>query len=353
MRGERYRPSGSGEAIALFLVIKKHIGPMPELLPEDSLGLDELERRRTRNRNRPVDPRTWKAALALEIEQLWFIRKFGLDHCALLTLVFDPLTGGATGATNVTPEDAQDCFKAAWKHLLPQLFRAYVAVLDFHRSGQIHFHVLVACQFNIRDGWDFAIDEQHRAIQKRAKKEKRKLTTDELGASRMLTRRMTSSSLTKDVWQRLREKLPDLGYRKNFPFELKPVRDPVRLARYLARAYKQSQAARELRPPHSWCRRFSKSYPRCVDNKLRFSPVGPSARLFRQKKSAVGSAFGFSDIGEMIDAFGKSWEYTFRSVLSPVNPVDPQGFFSWQRTELWTRAEEYRRHQKWAWLHAA
>src|SRR5881296_461985 len=105
---------------------------------EDCLGLDELERRRTRRiGSPPTNPADWKAGLALQIEIFLFIvLVFGLDHCGLLTLIFQHRRNGPP----VSPQHAQTLFKNAWRHLLPKFFVAYIAVMDFHRSGQIHLH---------------------------------------------------------------------------------------------------------------------------------------------------------------------------------------------------------------------
>src|SRR6266404_4150695 len=128
-------------------------------LVEDYLGLDELERRRARRIGLPpTNPADWKAGLALQIEIFLFITLvFGTDHCGLLTLIFERRRGGPP----VSSQRAQTLFKNACRHFLPKFFLAYIAVMDFHRSGKIHFHLVVALGTNIRAGWDFEIDNQH------------------------------------------------------------------------------------------------------------------------------------------------------------------------------------------------
>jgi hypothetical protein len=313
------------------------IDPLP--LVEDFLGLDELERRRTRRSGLPpTDPGDWKAGLALQLEIFLFITLvFGLDHCGLLTLIFQHRRGGPP----IPPSLAQAIFKNACRHLFPKFFLAYIAIMDFHRSGKIHLHLVVALRINIRAGWNFENDDQHRALQKRIRDEGRRATPDELQQLRFLSRRLTSNQEVKSLFSELRRELKKLGFAAAYPFELKPVREPRKLACYLARRFRASKAAHDLRPLRSHCRRFSRRYRRHVDIKCRFSPVGTGATLYRRKKAAVGRAFGISDIRTMISRFGKSWEHALRQILQPVNPSDPDGFFSWQQEELGRRVIEW------------
>lgn len=317
---------------------------IPLLLFQDYLGFDELERRRTRRLALPpTDPADWKAGLALEIEILLFITLvFGIDHCGLLTLIFER----RRGVRPITPAEAQLLFKNAWRHLLPKFFVAYIAVLDFHRSGKIHLHLVVALRINIRAGWDFGIDEQHRALQKLIRDERRRATPEELKQLRSLSRHLTTKPEVKSIWRQLRVGLKALGFASAYPFELKPVREPRKLACYLTRRFRESKAARHLRPAYCHCRRFSHRYKRHVDQKLRFSAVGPSATLYRRKKAAVGRAFGIDDIGQMIQEFGSSWEHKFGEILRPINPCEPNGFFGHQWLKLDNRLEDWRKRYR-------
>lgn len=307
---------------------------------EDQLGRDALESRRIASRNfAKKKPASWKMGLALQIEIEAFIKHYGMEHCGLHTLLFQDPKRRKT----VTPAQAQKLFKKIARWDLPALFRDYIAVLDFHRSGAVHFHLVVACHLKLNEGWRGDLDEQHRALRKRVRDEGRSMTPEELELSRDLCHRMTTNVMVKALLKKLRRGLKAAGFPAAFAFELKPVRNPPGLARYLAGRYRESHARRDLRPPHSRCVRYSKGYQRVMDKKLRFSPVGPSARLFRLKKAAVGAALGISDIGEMISLFGASWEYSFRDILHPVNSWDSQGFFDDQMLKLRRLAALHRR----------
>lgn len=307
---------------------------------EDDLGNQHLEARWQAARNfAPKQSNSWKPGLALQIEIERFIRVYGIDFCALLTLLF----ATPDGVRHMTPKEAQKVFKKAARHFFGKHFKAYTAVLDFHRSGAVHLHLVVALHVNIRDGWDFAVDQQHRDLRDKAKKDGRRMTKVELELARALSRRMTRNRAVKDLFATLRRQLPVFGFPKQYPFELKPVRNPGGLARYLAGRYRESRASK-FRPPHSWCRRFSKGYVRCVDKQMRFSPVGQGATLYRRKKATVGAAFGIHNIGEMIERFGPRWEHDFQSVLQPLNPYDALGFFQWQMDDLRARVEARQPH---------
>jgi hypothetical protein len=316
----------------------------PDWLPiEDELGRQELCRRaEAKRKNPPVIRSSWKPALALEIEILNFIRIYG-PGCALLTLIFPRPKSRQTATA-----EAQEHFRSIAKTLLPKHFRAYITILDFARSGVVHFHLLVACRFNILKGWDKEAEQNDRAIRRTARSENRPLNAQEIKTLRLLARQMVRGNpQTSRLFAELRRNLPKYGLPKRFPFELKPIRDPKAIARYLTTRYRQSHAQRDLRPPKTNCKRMSHSYERCIDPEFRFSfdPVGKAAAHYRRKKAAFGAAFGFCDIGEAIEAFGKSWEYEFRHILQPINPWDPRGFFSHQSVALREAAAA------WHWRH--
>jgi hypothetical protein len=305
---------------------------------EDELGYQDLDARRQAAQNfAPKDPRSWKPALALSIEIEHFIRVYGLDHCALLTLLF----ATANCHHDVSPKDSQEVFKEANRRLFSRLFKAYIAVLDFHRTGAVHLHLVVALHDNIRDDWNFEADRRYRALRDNAKREHRSLTKGELSLSRSLTHKFTSNSNLRALWKALRVALPECGFPSEYPCELKPIRNPVGVAIYLARRYRESHASPQRRPKTRCCR-YSKTCPRCVDKKLRFEPAGESAARYRRKRAAIGTALGFNEIDGLIGMFGPTWEYFFADILQPVNPWHPMGFFSNQWETLRSFAATFR-----------
>src|SRR5262249_23125031 len=158
---------------------------------------------------------------------------------------------------HLCPAQAQALFKRAWRNLFPRFFRAYIGVLDFHRSGKIHLHLIVALDINVRAGWNFEVDTRHRELQKQIRAQHRRATADELKLLSFLAGGLTSNTAVKSLWRDLRVGLKAIGFSSHYPFELKPIREPKKLARYLARRFRESRAARRLRPPHCHCRRFS------------------------------------------------------------------------------------------------
>jgi hypothetical protein len=298
---------------------------------EDALGRDGLEARLRASRNlAPKSPASWKAAFALQTEIMWFVQFYGLEYCALFTLLFSDPHSRRT----VTPAEAQRIFKKAARRLFPEVFVAYIAIMDFHRSGAVHLHLVVALTFPFREGWNFNIDQEHRDLRLKVKAEKR-MTPPELTTCRKLCRQLTTNPLVKRLMKTLRRGLTKMGFPRLYPFELKPVRNPAGLARYLAGRFRESHARRDLRPKGSRCRRFSKSFPRSMDKKLRFSAVTPHARLYRQKCAAFGAALGLTHEG-MIREYGPSWAYLFREILSPLNPYHTDGFFD----DQWAKVRE-------------
>ena len=304
---------------------------------EDMLGQEDLEYQAARRQHHaPKAPGTWRTALLIRVEIERFIKVHGIDNVALLTLLFDH----PRGLTRITPARAQAIFKKAARTLLPRFFPAWIAVFDYHRDGSIHFHLVVSCNFNIRKGWDWDINDRYLELRARVKKGGRRMTHEEQLESRRLCKLLSTNPVVKAVWSRLRKELSDLGFGKDYPAELMPIRNPAGLAVYLAGRYQESRARMDLRPQHSRCVRFS-NVDRCCDQKLRFSPFGEGAARYRRKKAAVGAAFGIGDVLQMQARFGKSWEHEFLDILIPSNSYEPNGFFSRQQKALRERSAPF------------
>ena len=88
-----------------------------------------------------------KSANALSWNVQYFSERFGIDNIGFLTLTF---------------KDHIICYKKAQKrlnsllsHIIKPRYSDYVGVMERQKSGRIHYHFLVNCQKNIRDGINF------------------------------------------------------------------------------------------------------------------------------------------------------------------------------------------------------
>lgn len=88
-----------------------------------------------------------KSASALAWNVKYFVDQFGLEHVGFLTLTFPD---------NVqSPKEAQRRFNSLRTHVLADRYQAHIRILERHKSGRIHYHLLIAVQADIRSGADF------------------------------------------------------------------------------------------------------------------------------------------------------------------------------------------------------
>lgn len=88
-----------------------------------------------------------KSASALAWNVKHFVGQFGLEHVGFLTLTFPDDVK--------SPKEAQRRFNSLRTHVLAERYRAHIRVLERHKSGRIHYHLLIAVASDIRSGADF------------------------------------------------------------------------------------------------------------------------------------------------------------------------------------------------------
>ena len=88
-----------------------------------------------------------KAAAALAWNVQAMVEKWGLERVGFLTLTFSDCV--------VDGREAQRRFNSLSTHVLRGRYPAYIRVLERHKSGRIHYHLLVALDADIRTGFDF------------------------------------------------------------------------------------------------------------------------------------------------------------------------------------------------------
>jgi len=95
----------------------------------------------------------FKTAEKLEVNVLSFVEKFGVDKVGFFTLT----VGDQKGKQFVKVWDAKEAgrrFNNLARRALKR-YRAWIAVLERHQDGSIHFHLLVALGEDIRTGVSF------------------------------------------------------------------------------------------------------------------------------------------------------------------------------------------------------
>ena len=140
-----------------------------------------------------------KSATALEMNIHSFVNHFGVDYCGFLTLTFPDNV--------IDVREASRRFNSMNTHFLREISLGYIGVYERHKSGRIHFHLLVAFDSNIRGGLDFS------AVAKRDYR--------------------TANKSLRSLWALMRRRLPDYGFGRA---ELLPVKTNAKgIARYVAK----------------------------------------------------------------------------------------------------------------------
>ena len=106
-----------------------------------------------------------KSSIALAWNIEYMANKYGLENLGFLTLTFP---------TNITlMSEAQKRFNSLNSNFLNSHYIAHVAVKERHKSGRIHFHLVVVLDDDIRTGFDFeaVAKKDYKSANKRLKKE--------------------------------------------------------------------------------------------------------------------------------------------------------------------------------------
>ena len=98
-----------------------------------------------------------KVMAAIAFNVMMMVEKWGIENCLFLTLTF---------AEHITdPKEAEKRFHSLVTGVLDSSngrYLGWLAVLERHKSGRLHYHVLVACKGNVRGQINFAeIDDEN------------------------------------------------------------------------------------------------------------------------------------------------------------------------------------------------
>lgn len=140
-----------------------------------------------------------KSEFVLKENMKSFISKYGEDKCGFLTLTFSDSV--------FCVKEASRRFNSFRTNFLKRFARAYIGVYERHKSGVIHFHMVVALDSDIRSGFNMDL------VRKRQYRN---------GANKYL----------RGVWATLRTVLPLYGFGRH---QLIPIWSSKGVADYLAK----------------------------------------------------------------------------------------------------------------------
>ncbi len=225
-----------------------------------------------------------------------FIDVFGLNHCALLTLVFP---------RHVTWDRANHAITNVQRILLDPFFQAWISVVELHKDGRPHFHMLLASESDLRTGFDFGARDEAFAIERKAHSQDRPMTPEERIAHRtLLFRSSVDVPALQALWSTLRAKLPHYGCGRSHPGSFEPVRLAVGLSVYLGKSFGEGALPRPFAMKGAHFIRYSRNAPRAANPNFAWS--GENSRRTRCQLARIADVLGVED-GEFASLFGPRW----------------------------------------------
>ena len=285
-------------------------GRPPASLPcQESNNCIEKERRE----DETLSPYRWKCRYRLIMAIEWMVNRYGLNYVGVLTLTFGvPGSGRGSQATRELRELAKelDFVQKRWhslnSNIISKRYRDWILVLEAHKDGVWHIHVVVALDFDIRTGTDIETLTNYKLPywMRRGKH----LRNEALGAE----------------WHFLRE----ICCRYRFGrVELLPIKKTgAALAHYLANYLTKSF---RLIPPGQKSRlvRLSRGVSSRIT--MKFSPVTLGNLIYRTRLKIAASMLHFQDYGDFADYFGPRWNYYIGDNIAdiPVPTEFKEGWF--------------------------
>jgi len=225
-----------------------------------------------------------------------FIKIHGFSKTGFLTLTF---------SDNVADnKEASRRFNSLKTHFFPKHFDEYLLMKERQDRGAWHYHVLVACRKNIRDGIDFD------AIYGRSKNGVRnKIKPDYRSANPYL----------RSLWKSLRENLPSFSFGRS---ELLPIESSAEAAgRYMGKYVSKHIGSRKEEDKGVRLFSCSRSFQRAANTNFAWHTDG--SREWRRKLAYFAKITGIQDFDEMKNLFGPSWAYHLGSYIAQVDTLMP------------------------------
>ena len=241
------------------------------------------------------------------------VKKHGVNHVGLLTLSFGvPGSGRGSEETRELRERAKDLdfVQARWHsfatNVIAKRYEDWICVLEPHKDGVWHLHVVVATKADIRTGTDIET-----------------LTNYKLPYWQRRGKHLRNEALAAE-WRALRETCCKYRFGRA---ELLPIeKTGEALARYVAGYLSKSFGLVPSGPKHRSVR-----YSRSVSQKItmRFSPHTLGNLIHRTRLKLAASMLHFQEYGDFADFFGPRWHYYLGDIIasSPVPFVFAKGQF--------------------------
>jgi hypothetical protein len=120
-----------------------------------------------------------------------------------------------------------------WRRLFKEMFGHYIVIVEFTKSGRVHFHVIVQVHDDIRTGFDFTAYAEYKRLNEKYNAEGKPLTIKErrdhgdiIGANHAL----------RAIWKKLDRGLTRFGFGP--VYDIFPIEtNEVAVSRYVTKEF--------------------------------------------------------------------------------------------------------------------
>jgi hypothetical protein len=221
-----------------------------------------------------------------------FCELMGFESVGFLTITFPE---------HLTWKEAERRFNNYNRRVLSVHFRDRIKVLEFTRSGRPHFHLVVACAGNIREGFNF----EHAAEVAQWNRHMRHLPQHKPKGS------YGGNELLRSLWKTLRAAAPEYGIGRTELIPLKSCAEAV--GHYVGGYFGKSMDGRL--PEHKGARMvsYSRGFPRAYKGAFSHLHRG---RPFRQRLALWAAQYGCFSLEEVASLFGSRWFYHHKDAIN-------------------------------------
>jgi hypothetical protein len=241
-----------------------------------------------------------KTIFTFLINTVKFVGDTGIERMGFLTLTFKYKVYSSRKAARF--------FDKLNRRVL-KYFGRWVRVIEQHKDGAWHYHLLVEMPCDILTGFDFATYKAAQGEYERS------------GPSaeyhRLLNVATSEGHPLPPIWKKLRKRLKNYSFKH---FELTPIRTNAEaISQYMANGIIEGYASKTPGRPRIRLHATSKKINRRVRGD--FSWVSSGARLSRKQYALLGEGFGCNGMEELSERAGKRWAYHLKDEIRALVPL--------------------------------
>ena len=250
----------------------------------------------------PLSPYRKKSRDRLIMAVEGMVKKHGVNHVGLLTLSFGvPGSGKGSEETRELRERAKDLdfVQERWhsfaSNVIAKRCEDWICVLEPHKDGVWHLHVVVSTKADIRTGTDIET-----------------LTNYKLPYWQRRGKHLRNEALAAE-WRALRETCCKYRFGRAELLPIKKTGETLAryVAGYLSKSFGLVPSGRKYRLV-----RYSKNLGQKIT--MRFSPNTLGNLIHRTRLKLAASMLHFREYGEFADYFGPRWHYYLGSIIATI-----------------------------------